>query len=482
MLARVTPDQVAAHIARYQLRQGDLGQSVALCALWKDLDKLALTGDELHRFALVGNLYTPRGISILLRTLWLLPTIRHLFIWGPDLTNTGDALLRLWQHGVESDDSHATYIAGTRIRLDDALPQEAIHALRTGVILLDRRQERRLATLLAEAVALPPLPPHAPPRAFPDPVLTAPQVFPSLQIGFQVQAPRVADAWPQILQLVLRFGNIKPTEYGIEQKEVLGLTTVIHSEDPNVPYLAPFFSFTRDELDAYLPQVLEAILPEGLSYTYGSRLRVHFGKDQLATMIARLKAHWYTRRAVAVLWDPREDAETAHPPCINQLMASVVDGRLHMTYVVRSQDMFAAWPQNTFAILKLQQQIAQAVGLQPGNLSSFSFSAHIYADDWGRAQAVVAGQWERMVRGLELDPQGNFVIAVHDGAIEVELLSPAGDQVLWRARDTRADRLSREIAALRLASLPSHYLYLGRELQRAEEALRRGVPYAQERG
>ena len=69
MLARVTPDQVAAHIARYQLRQGDLGQSVALCALWKDLDKLALTGDELHRFALVGNLYTPRGISILLRTL-----------------------------------------------------------------------------------------------------------------------------------------------------------------------------------------------------------------------------------------------------------------------------------------------------------------------------------------------------------------------------------------------------------------------------
>jgi len=463
------PEPLDVYLARHRLIVGNLEANVGLCALWKDLSRVTF-GSGLRQIALVGNLYTARGISLLLRTLWRLPSLRYLVLWGPDTTRTGAALQALWTHGLAEDHR----IVGTEVRLDPALPTEAVEALRRAVRLLDLRAVRSVDRVLQIAADLPSLPPHAPPRIFPIPEPTPPETFPSLGAGFTVQGRRVADTWPRLLDLVLRFGTVKPSEQAIPQRELLNITAVVTDEDPEAPYLPDWMGVSREHLAAYLPSVLEADAGAGTAYTYGERLRAHFGLDQVAQLTRRLRRAPHSRRAVAVLWDPACDAEAEHPPCLTQVVANVVGERLFLTYVARSQDLFAAWPQNTLAMRRLQGRLARELGLSPGPLTSFTVSAHLYAHDWERAEEIAARRW-RARRGMDRDPQGDFVVRVEGEEIVVELLSPQGDRVLWHRRGRSAEALGREIARLRLASLPEHYVYLGRELQRAE-ALLRGKP------
>jgi thymidylate synthase len=464
------------YLEKHRLTAGDLGAPVALCALWKDLSKVPLDDPAQARLALVGNLYTPRGVSMLLRGLWRLPTVRHVVIWGPDTQRTGEALLRLWADGVS--DGHL--VNGTEVELDPALPREAIDHLRAHVELHDLRKERSLDAALELAATFQAASPHAEPQTFPESEIPTPDTLPSLGSGFRVSAPRVADAWSRILDRALRYGVVKESEYSIPQRELLNLTAVVSAEDPNAPHLPDYLPLSADDLARYTPSVAEGTPPDGLSYTYGHRLRGYFGVDQVEMMVEKLSAAPHTRRATAVLWDPRNDPALDTPPCLTQVVTNAVNGRLFLTYMARSQDVFGAWPQNTLAMRQVQAGIAGRLGLELGPITSLTVSAHLYAHDWPRAEEVVKRR-EKAHRALALDPQGNILIRVEDGQIVVELLDPTGQHILWHASGTDADALSHKVAALGLASLPAHYLYIGRELQRAEDALRCGEIFNQDK-
>jgi len=84
-----------------------------------------------------------------------------------------------------------------------------------------------------------------------------------------------------------------------------------------------------------------------------------------------------------------------------------------------------------------------------------------------------------------LDPQGYFVIKV-DATIRVEFYTYTGpgnvksggrlERVFYGKRaDALCDTITRHIKSL----LPEHYCYLGRELQKAEDALGEGKTYVQ---
>ena len=63
------------YVRKHGLIKGDLQHPAALCALWKDLSKIKITAKDLTYLSLIDNLYTTRGINILLHTLWRLPNI-----------------------------------------------------------------------------------------------------------------------------------------------------------------------------------------------------------------------------------------------------------------------------------------------------------------------------------------------------------------------------------------------------------------------
>jgi thymidylate synthase len=468
--------EIAEVVQQNLLRTGDLSRSVAVCALWKDLSR-ALDGQPLDSVSLVGNLFTSRGISLMLRTLWLVPRIRTLVVWGPDTTHTGSLLFRLWEEGLQGDHN----IAGSDVRLDAALPHEAVDHLRRHVRLVDLRSLRDFGSVARAVQELPELPPHAEPRLFSISAVLQPVTLPSLGVGYHVEAQFLVRAWLKALHLVMQFGTVKPSEHRLSQKEILGLTTVVRRETPGTLRLPSFMPVTAQQVEDYVPLVVEDARPEGMAYTYGHRLRSYFRRDQVEEMHDRLRRAWYTRRANAVLWDSANDPDGDNPPCITQVVANVVERRLFLTYVVRSQEMFEGWPLNTAAMLELQRRLAEKQGMEAGPLASFTVSAHLYEDRWPEAERILAEHYRPAVQAFDADPRGNFLIRFEEGRYVAELLSPAGDQVIWHGENEEAYQLGQEIVHLGLASLPEHLLYLGWQLREAAQHAAEGRAYIQGR-
>jgi thymidylate synthase len=465
-----------AYLSRHRLLAGSPDASVAICALWKDLSKVSFTPEYLEQLAIVGNLYTLRGVSLLLRGLWLMPGIRHLVLWGPDTQHTGRALSALWKDGLNADH----LIAGTDIPIDPALPAEAIDHLRQHVHLYDYRSARELPALMGLIGPLEPLAAHAEPQSFPATEPEPPRTLPSAGSGWQIRGATVAEAWSRLLDLVMRFGVIKQSQYSIQQREMLNVLTVVTDEDVDHLHLPDYLPLSAESLARYLPSIIDNAPADEMSYTYGNRLRGYFGFDQVDAMTERLRQAPHTRRALATLWDAHSDPDRDTPPCLTQVVLSVVEDRLFLTYSARSQDIFAAWPQNTLGMRTLQARVAQSLGLRLGPITSHTVSAHLYEHDWKQAEQVIERR-RSSHEALQFDPQGNFVIRIEGRLIVVELVDPSGQQVVWQTHGTDARQLGNQIAAMHLASDPAHYIYLGRELYRVGEALLTGQPYVQDR-
>src|SRR3989338_1943968 len=150
-------------------------------------------------------------------------------------------------------------------------------------------------------------------------------------------------------------------------------------------------------------------IPAGTEYTYGNRLRSHaVGGDQIKFIIDDLKKTNYSRRAVAVTWDHDRDMNSTNPPCWVALQALVQNGVLFLTAFIRSNDMFSAWPLNSFGLRHMQKEIADALGLKIGPLTTVSGSAHIYEHDWRKANDIIEYLYKPSQKFVG-DPRGNFV-------------------------------------------------------------------------
>jgi thymidylate synthase len=226
----------------------------------------------------------------------------------------------------------------------------------------------------------------------------------------------------------------------------------------------------------YLGQLLHAEGADGLSYTYGARLRAFDGTiDQVAALAAELRTAGESRRAVAALWSPAHDPASPNPPCLNLVQARLRAGRLHLTAYFRSHDIYRAWASNAYALRALQGQLAEALAVEAGELAVLSHSAHIYAHDWAAVEELLSQHYRPADPRLLRDPRGSFVIAIEPPTIVVRHYSPAGEH-LQSFRSPSARELGVMLGPY-LGEV-SHALYLGRELQKAELALALGRPEA----
>jgi thymidylate synthase len=263
--------------------------------------------------------------------------------------------------------------------------------------------------------------------------------------------------------------------------------SVVAAEDPDEFYVPDYLPCDRAHIETYLPTVLTAepqrladgIQSQDLRYTYGQRLRSYFGVDQVADIIAKLVRERDSRSAVASLWDPRKDHVVGGSPCLNHIWARIVDGTAYLTAVIRSNDMYKAWPENAFALRALQAMIAREVSartgesLRLGELVILSQSAHIYDDDWDSAEHVLARHYAEIAQRRRecRDQRGNFVIEIEGETMRVERLAASGEHVRYYFGDSAAG-LGRELLANEVVGTVEHALYLGAELAKAEVALR----------
>src|SRR6185369_4932249 len=99
------------------------------------------------------------------------------------------------------------------------------------------------------------------------------------------------------------------------------------------------------------------------------------------------------------------------------VLGSVQDNKFFFTAHFRSQDMVHGWPRNTFALRKLQKDIADSAGMKMGPLTMITHSAHMYADDFSLVDNLLMQHFEGELGynpavHFTFEPRGNVVVEV----------------------------------------------------------------------
>ncbi|MBI2143699.1 DUF4346 domain-containing protein [Candidatus Woesearchaeota archaeon] len=454
-----------------QLILGNPDSNVGICTLWSVKENFSWLPKE--KYGIIGNLYSSYGINPMLKNILANPKIRHLIVCGADLNKTKEILVNFAEKGI--DDGYK--VVGSEAYIDKTIPEEAIGKLRKNLKVIVLRNangeeaKKELATVL-EGIS-------SEGKAFMEPIIIREESSTEAMYS-EEEAPRtegktISEAWLKALDITLKFGEEKKSEYGLKQKEILDMATIVKAEEENFP---EWFPFSKKELEDYQSKFFTEEKPEGVSYTYGERL---LKPGQIKAAVERLKKSPHTRRAIAVTWKLEEDAASSNPPCLIEVAWSVKHGKLCQTSTFRSQDMFGAWPLNIFALRQLQKQVAGELGIPAGSLVNISVSAHIYESNWKAAEELVGKHHRGRMMRLDEDPRGFFVIKVEKGEIIAEHRLKDGRKTRYEFRGNRAEEIYRRILNENLISMLDHAAYLGKELARAEIALKEGRNYVQEK-
>lgn len=481
----------------------DPASPVGVAVMWTERQVVA---DILKNtnYCAIGNLYSSAGISAMIRNVYANPHLRKIVLWGADLSRSGQALLALKEHGVDDN----FFIVGDEKKgqIEKEIGKDAINLFRKNVEVVNLRG-KPVSDLIStvDSLGTVPMKPFSTPKIFPT-SRPKPFTYPSEQIGFRLHGQTVAQTWLKILQNIMRYGRNKTTRYTQENelKELLNVMAVVYDEDPDKPHLPHFFPFTQKDLDTYYPQVLSAKLIPGIAYTYGQRLRNHDGVDQIAKIIELIKTRPFSKKMIAFTANVAEDwnqVNKGDTPCLTQVVFSIQDGKLFATTHFRSQDMVHGWPRNVFSLRKLQKMIADETGYSMGAFVMITHSAHIYSDDYALVEKILAENYEKELgytsrQMFEEDPRGNITIEIEEVKengvgrptkyatkppksvrfeIVAKLYAPNGGLLLKEWRGSTAMEVYIEMVNIgEYLTLPSHLIYIGSELQRAEYAIKTG--------
>lgn len=467
----------------------DPSKPVAVCVLWNLLEKLRDYAPELERadgISVIGNLRTPIGIGWFLRGLWKFPAICRVIIWGSDLTGTGDALVRLWAEGPDA--GHR--VPGFGWKIDPFIPREAIWELRETVTLIDLRHERQ-ATRILQALDVAPGA-HRELRDFQPVPVPERRMLTNEPATIFIRAKDPGDAWQRILHHILQYGRPRDTR----KKE-----SIVHCFDVHAVFPVPanddpeqWFGISRKDAEGYVSEVLRPTPPtttdangrevSTVDYHYGQRIQYWLGHNQLEEVIARLKENPETKRAsISILQAP--DLETLEDaPCWSLITFAVIDGKLVSSHVFRSHDMFGGWPNNVLAILRIHRLVAEKLGVGLGSIEVISQNAQIYtrhiatAEEWLSKRGFTLARASHII-GFRPDPAGSFAFTIlPDRKVRAQLMSPAGDEVLWETEHANPSVLIRWIVESMMLE-PQHIRFLGAEEEKLNRSLKTGEPYHQ---
>lgn len=458
-----------------QLDVGDAKSCRAVCTAWTPR-RAIVRRLPVATYSIVGNLYSRDGLNGLVRNILANPAIRHILVCGRELTDSIDALFALIENGINAE----WRVVGNGAQMDRELPRSAIDRVRRGIRLHDLRGTTDFSVIAKAVHQLPTLPPFGNPKVYPIRERTV-EVLPSEEAGCLIRGETLREVWLQMLSAIMAFGRVTHTDYGDRQKEVVDLLGVLEIAGESGMKVPSWIPVSQSAVRNYEESFLAKDAKAGLSYSYGHRLRAYWKVDQIEGMVRDLQRSRLSRRAVATLWDPTTDSESKDPPCVDLLQAMIRENKIHLTAYIRSNDIYRAWPLNAVGLRRLQIEIARRLGgTLPGHLVTLSKSAHIYEDCWVQAEeSLTRRSSKRFLDGtFRQDPRGSFVIRVSEGRIIADHYSPDGDRLMTVSEKT-ARGLERKLS--QVVSYVDHAMYLGRELARAEMALKQGRSYEQDR-
>lgn len=239
-----------------------------------------------------------------------------------------------------------------------------------------------------------------------------------------IKENEIASVWEKLVKNIMHNGKIIKDERGSNTKEILNIVSqinkpfgdgkgdffnlgsnldnIVDSID-NIRIPEGYF-WSGDKLKIYSEQFISSD-KQGFVYTYGNRLRGHFGSgdmggndnntknknnviDQIDDAIQRLKSCKESRRAISITWDPVIDSTNDEVPCMILVDFKIRNNKLYTTGLWRSHDIYGAWFPNAVGLSYLAKYVAKNVDVDVATITIHSISAHIYETDFKEAEIV----------------------------------------------------------------------------------------------
>lgn len=139
--------------------------------------------------------------------------------------------------------------------------------------------------------------------------------------------------------------------------------------------------FGPRELEQYRQEMLYGILDFEVErgnwhYTYHQRMA-----KWKQGVVDELKRDPASRRAVIAIRDNEADMKSGDPACLQTLQYMIRDGKLHCWVMFRSNDAVKACFMNMFALVMLQKDFADVLGVEVGSYTHIATSWHCYPQD-----------------------------------------------------------------------------------------------------
>jgi thymidylate synthase len=112
--------------------------------------------------------------------------------------------------------------------------------------------------------------------------------------------------------------------------------------------------------------------------------------DQIAGLVAEIKANPASRRQVVSAWNPSDLPAMALAPCHCLFQTAVSRGRLHLQLYQRSCDVFLGLPFNIASYALLLTMLAQQCDLAPGEFVWTGGDVHIYQNHLDQVRLQIA--------------------------------------------------------------------------------------------
>ena len=457
----------------------------AIVTLWSKVDAVLMMLQEggvdvepgSSQIAVIANLYGD-GLPQMLANLLYNPQIHSLVILGKNLSDSRDSLLNFFSQGVaDLDEKYNTVtIRGTTRRLPALLKPELFPRKPR---ILDLGEDLRtwdrgaLVTFLEDGI----------PDATPERIqISLPEMKvdtkPSNPVTQDVAADTPCEAWREALFVLSEFGrkNSVDTSEG-DRRELLNLRVLIRDPKPESAATLKEYGLDLAELERYQQKILDPTPPTpDIDYTYGSRLRTHFGLDTLQECARILQEEKGSRHAYVALWDTRVDLKGEEVPCLASLFFRVYDDRLSLTAAFRAHNAATAWIMNCYGLIRILHQAADATKIPAGQLIMISESISLRMSEMQKVLSVI-DKYKKGYKHYREDPNGHFEITLDEGLIK--LAQRFQGMIVNRFEGKTGQAIEHELGKARAISEISHAMYVGRELARAERCLRTGEDFLQ---
>jgi len=142
------------------------------------------------------------------------------------------------------------------------------------------------------------------------------------------------------------------------------------SGDPSIDKLG--------EINGSIPPIWETMADSD------RKVRSNYGwqwerEHQLDKVVAMLKSNPETRQAVISIYDGKEiSTYRKDTPCTYAVQFTILDNKLHMAVLMRSNDLWFGFCNDQYCFASLQELVAERLSIELGTYYHFAHNLHLY--------------------------------------------------------------------------------------------------------